>query len=210
MRSDLSNRIQAVIWDLGGVLVRTEDTAHRRIWEKRLGMKPWGLERLVHRNPIAQQATIGKASPDEVWSYVATALQLSENELSSLRTDFYAGDHVDPRLIGWIDELQATYKSGLITNAWSDVRRSIEKEWKIASVFDEIVISAEVGFAKPDPEIYLQMIERLDLPPVQTVFIDDFEENIQGANEAGMQTILFQSTKQIMNEFAERFRREIE
>ena len=52
-----STPIKAVIFDIGGVLVRTEDLGQRRAWEQRFGLPDWGLAGLVFDNPVAAQAT---------------------------------------------------------------------------------------------------------------------------------------------------------
>jgi ribosomal protein S18 acetylase RimI-like enzyme len=59
-RAVRSAAIGAVVWDAGGVLVRTIDQAPRRAWEARLGLELGGLERLVFRNEVAQQAAVGR------------------------------------------------------------------------------------------------------------------------------------------------------
>lgn len=53
-------------------------------------------------------------------------------------------------------------------------------------VFDVVVTSGEVGFAKPDRRIYLVVAERLGLEPSHCVFVDDLAVNVRGAAAAGM------------------------
>jgi beta-phosphoglucomutase-like phosphatase (HAD superfamily) len=48
--------IQAVIFDVGGVLLRTEDRAPRQAWEARLGLEPGGAEALVFNSEMGQKA----------------------------------------------------------------------------------------------------------------------------------------------------------
>ncbi|WP_082899755.1 HAD family hydrolase [Rhodococcus phenolicus] len=51
---------------------------------------------------------------------------------------------------------------------------------------DEVVLSGDVGVAKPDPRSYLLVAERLGLEPAQCVFVDDLVVNVRGAAAAGM------------------------
>ncbi|XVV02971.1 HAD-IA family hydrolase [Actinosynnema sp. CA-248983] len=53
-------------------------------------------------------------------------------------------------------------------------------------VFDVVVTSGEVGFAKPDRRIYLVVAERLGLAPSHCVFVDDLAVNVRGAAAVGM------------------------
>jgi HAD superfamily hydrolase (TIGR01509 family) len=56
---------------------------------------------------------------------------------------------------------------------------------------DDILISAEVGLAKPDPRIYRLAAERLGVRPDEAVFVDDFAANVEGARAVGMRAIHF-------------------
>ena len=86
----------------------------------------------------------------------------------------------------------------MLSNAWPELRRDLEGRWNMADAFDEIVISAEVGLAKPDPRIYALILERLDIQPANAVFADDFEENVAAAAVMGMQTVHFKDPQQVM------------
>ena len=59
----------------------------------------------------------------------------------------------------------------------------------IADFFDKVYYSNEMGMRKPDPEIYSFVIEENNLEPSKTLFIDDMEQNIQGANSLGIKTL---------------------
>jgi putative hydrolase of the HAD superfamily len=89
---------------------------------------------------------------------------------------------------------------GLLSNGWSSTRRFIDERWDIADIFDDMIISAEVGLAKPDRRIYQLALDRLGVEAEQTIFIDDFDENIQGARELGIHGIHFQDPQIVMEE----------
>jgi putative hydrolase of the HAD superfamily len=58
-------------------------------------------------------------------------------------------------------------------------------------VFKGIVISGEVNMIKPEPEIFEYLLNRFNLTPERTIFIDDLEANVLGARAAGMHAIQF-------------------
>ena len=62
------------------------------------------------------------------------------------------------------------------------------------------ILSYKDHFIKPQPEIYALLLERYNLVPDECVFMDDLEENIKGAADAGIHTILFKSEMQAKNE----------
>ena len=65
------------------------------------------------------------------------------------------------------------------------------------------ILSYKDHFIKPQPEIYALLIERYNLVPEECVFMDDLEENIQGAAKAGIHTILFKDELQAKSELRE-------
>ena len=140
---------------------------------------------------------------DDIWYAIQEKLNLDVQELEQLRKDFFAGDRVDKGLITFIQKLKGPFKTGMITNAWPDIRHWIVNEWQIADAFDHILISAEVGMVKPNAEIYTLSLQMLDVQPEQAVFIDDFVENIEGAKAVGMHAIHFRDREEVIAELKE-------
>ena len=188
--------IKAVIWDLGGVIVRTMDTSFREKWEDRFNLQPRELHDIVFEGTTGRLASIGQVGPDEVWTSIAGRFDLSQDECTKLQEDFWRGDRVDKHLVSFIDWIHQGYKSGLVSNAWLSLRNLIEVEWKINYLFDDVLISAEVGVTKPDPAIYEQSLTNLDVNPENAIFVDDYKVNIHAAESLGMKTVWFQSTSQ--------------
>lgn len=195
--------IKAVFWDIGGVIVRTNDWSGRIRWEKRLGLQNHEFERIVFRGEIGKRASIGQANADDVWTWVLDHFGLPESELPTLQHDFSAGDEVDEELVEFIRGLQPTYRTGVISNAWPEGRDWLENKWRIADAFDHIVISAEVGLIKPDPRIFHLALDGLGVTPKESVFIDDFEENVKAASGIGMHAVLFEDPTQTITELRE-------
>jgi 2-haloacid dehalogenase len=59
--------------------------------------------------------------------------------------------------------------------------------------FDGVVISGEIGICKPDARIFRQLIERFELEPARTVFVDDAPQNVQAAERLGMVALQFRN-----------------
>jgi len=194
------HKLSTVIWDLGGVIVRTLDRSGRAHWEERLGLQRRELEKLVFEGEMGRKASLGLASADDVWNWVIERLNLPHDARTKLEGDFWKGDRIDQGLIQFIRDLRPAYKTGLLSNAWPDLRDAMENSWQIADAFDEIVISAEVGLVKPDARIYEHILERMNIQPEEAVFVDDFPENVAGAQAVGIQAIHFQNPTQAMQE----------
>jgi HAD superfamily hydrolase (TIGR01549 family) len=79
----------------------------------------------------------------------------------------------------------------VLSNADYTLPQRLREVYGIFDLFDDVVCSADVGLAKPDPKIYALSAERLNLAPEACVFIDDTEGNCVAAREAGMAAVHF-------------------
>jgi len=192
--------LRAVIFDLGGVLLRTEDREPRRQWEKRFGLPEWGLAEIVFNNPASRRASVGQAMQDEVWAEVARQLSLTFTELEEFKVDFWKGDVWDSDLLAFIRALRPRFKTGILSNAWPDARENVKAHINGAA-FDVIVFSGEEGIEKPDPEIYRRALARLNAAPAEAVFVDDMPVNVEAARALGMMGVHFQPGMDVRAEF---------
>lgn len=190
------SHIQAVFWDLGGVIIRTEDRTRRAAWEARLGLPPRELDQIVFAGEMGRKAAVGQAGAEDVWTWVAERLGLDPEQRDSLRQDFWRGEDLDLELVEYIRRLRPACRTGMISNAWPEIREQIENEWRIADAFDKLIISAEVGLAKPDPRIYQLALEDLGVQANQSIFVDDFIENLEAASALGMHPVHFKNRTQ--------------
>lgn len=192
--------IQAVIWDMGGVLLRTEDPQPRQALADSLGQSREQLEEIVFGGESGRRAQLGLISIEEHWENVLRQLSLPPEALTAFQRDFWGGDRLDRDLLDFIRTLRPRYKVGLLSNAFSDLRRLVVEIWQFADLFDAMTISAEVTLMKPDPRIYHLAAEQLGVPVSAAVFVDDFKRNVTAAQEAGMQAIHFRRLEQARQE----------
>ncbi len=192
--------VRAVVFDLGGVIVRTEDQEPRIKWEERLHLGRWGLAELVFGCDASLRASVGDLTDADVWSHVKETLGLDEAQLAELRRDFWAGDRVDQELVQFIRQLRPRVKTAILSNAWPGARQMITGPFGLGDVVDLVMISAEEGLAKPDPRIYTLLVDRLGLRPAEVLFVDDMEENVLGARAVGMQAVQFKNRQQVIQE----------
>lgn len=88
-------------------------------------------------------------------------------------------------------------KTGLLSNSWGSggyPRRRLDE------LFDQVVISGEVGLRKPDPAIFRFVAERLDVAATGCVFVDDHAGHLKAALAEGMTTILHRTPAQTIAE----------
>ena len=64
----------------------------------------------------------------------------------------------------------------------------------------DVIVSGEVGLAKPDPEIFRYALDRFETRADETLMIDDTQGNLDSAAEVGLGTVLFTSAAQLRDE----------
>jgi putative hydrolase of the HAD superfamily len=112
---------------------------------------------------------------------------LGVEDSTDLTSRLFGGLRPDETMIAAVRAAGAAgVPTGLITNSWG---MGIYDRAPL-DLFDETVISGDVGMHKPNPDIYLLACERLGIEPTDAVFVDDLRENCEGAEAVGMAAIL--------------------
>lgn len=184
---------KAMIFDFGGVLMKTVDYAPRFAWDDRLGLPHGSVERAVHNADSWVQAQHGEIPIQNYWADVARQLKLSGEAIRQLAADFYSGDELDSELIDLIRTLRHDgHPVALLSNDSLELLDKL-RQLDIAHLFDPLIVSAETGVMKPDARAYEIVLERLNYPAPQTIFIDDRLDNINGAAALGIQAIHYRA-----------------
>ncbi len=185
------SQINTVVFDLGGVLVN---------WDPRAVFRPAlpdeaALETFLTETNFWERNLDNDTRSD--WAHhVAEVRQIhSEHadlfaEYSDRFTDSMCGD-----IPGSIEIVSELRQSGLrllaLTNWAADNFSKSVALMPWLDWFDGVVVSGREGVAKPKPEIYQVLVNRLGVVPNQTVFIDDRSENVEGAVTLGFHGIVF-------------------
>ena len=188
--------IDTVLFDLGGVLLRTEHQAPREHLAERLNVRYEDLVSLVFESATARQASLGKITTEQHWQAVAARMGRPASEIASLRDEFFGGDVLDLELLSFIRALRPSRRTGLISNGWPDLREYVARN-RFDDAFDVLVISAEVGLLKPDPRIYELALGQLGTTAAQAALVDDTRANVEAATALGMHGILFKESEQV-------------
>jgi HAD superfamily phosphatase (TIGR01668 family) len=106
-----------------------------------------------------------------------------------------------PYAVDTLNQLKKTYRLGLICNVTpptnSERVQNILSEAGIPDVFEVVVVSSEVGFSKPYPQIFEIVLNRLNVEPEEAVMIGNtISTDIFGGNRVGMNTILIQDDEE--------------
>lgn len=93
-------------------------------------------------------------------------------------------------LIDFLRDLKSGYRIGLLSNVGNDTIEGLFTREELDELFDTVVLSYQEHLRKPHPEIFKLAATRLDLRPEECVMIDDLVVNCDGAEAAGMHTIV--------------------
>jgi putative hydrolase of the HAD superfamily len=120
-------------------------------------------------------------------------------ELIRREIDFWS--RFDPRPFEWITELrQAGVRTGILSNLPRPLGERLRALPGFLDPFDQVTFSYELGFIKPEREIYEHALRGLGVTPEEALFIDDREENIEGARAVGLHTVLYTTWEEIGTE----------
>jgi putative hydrolase of the HAD superfamily len=105
--------------------------------------------------------------------------------LDELRADLAARERWEGDLVALLRRIRGAARTAIVSNAWPGTRARIVAAG-VADIADEIVVSAEVGCAKPDARIFQIALDRLALRPDEALFIDDTAGHVDAAAALGM------------------------
>jgi epoxide hydrolase-like predicted phosphatase len=184
---------KALLADFGGVLTTDIWSSFAAFCEQR-GLDADAARRLFKENPDAlallRGLETGEVEPGDFESRFAELLGTGPEGLVE---GLFAGLQPNEPMLEAIERAQEVgVPTGLISNSW--VMDHYTEE--IRDLFDVVVISAEVGLHKPQPQIYRLAAEQLGMEPEDCVFVDDLRENCAGAEAVGMTALLHRDTEQ--------------
>ena len=91
--------IRAVVFDIGGVLIRTGDPTPRRRWETQLGLSEGKLSQLAFGTEVARRGMIGQANEADVWqevSRVLTEFSINNVHVQHAKSPYFTDVFCDP------------------------------------------------------------------------------------------------------------------
>jgi len=148
---------------------------------------------------------MGKVSPQEFFQSVRAHLGLSITfeQFIPIWTDIFVEDQEVSEIIR---SLKGKWRLGLLSNTDPLHFRYIVSTFPIVSALEKWILSYEVGFKKPDAQIFQKAIEWASVEPQKILFIDDTKGHVEAAISLGMQGIHFISAAKLREEL---FRKQI-
>ncbi len=185
-----NHSLRAVIFDYGRVLSLPPSDAD---WAAFAAATDLPLETLHHRYWEHRDAYDRKeVSAAEYWRQVTGNDIAGDKLIELIALDDAQWTKVNQEMLRRARQLKsAGVKIAILSNMQIDMLRMMRAKFDWLNEFDVQMYSCEVGLVKPDAEVYMQCLRRLGVAPVEALFLDDKQKNISGADDVGMQTLLF-------------------
>lgn len=171
--------IKAICFDLDGVYFTPESVMKfkQSIPTKVSSEK---VNHVFHRSQEIIDFKLGQISESEYWNYARKELELpnfSNKDFFDLLKDCY---EINPEVKSYIKEIRSKgYKACACSNNFITRVRELDNKFGFLQDFDTKVFSYEVGFTKPDKEIFKDLIEKSGVDANEIVYSDDGEDKLK-------------------------------
>jgi len=193
--------IRGVIFDFGNVICSFDVEIFLAKLHEWSGLDVETLRDRIYGSRLHSRYERGEISSERFYREISrlTGARVSAEEFAEGFSDIFTpleSTH------GLIRALKGRYRLGLLsnTNEWH-FERHIRKV-PVFPLFDAVTLSFEVGALKPEPEIYLDALRKLSLPPEACVFIDDIGKYAEGAAALGIRGIRYTGPAELLRELS--------
>lgn len=189
-------KIENIIFDLGGVILDVDYNLTRMAFEK-LGVVHFDeMYSQANADQLFQKLESGKISEEQFYRELnrCTGLNLSSEEIKKAWNAMLLSFR--EKSLNFLEQIRTKYKIYLLSNtnyihmnSFKETFHQKKRTKTFEEYFDEAFYSCEIGLRKPDAASYNWVRKKLNIDPGKTLFIDDSLHNIEGAKKAGWQTI---------------------
>ena len=205
------DNIRAVAFDLFNTLITVDMPSRYSSIDRLLdSLKAQGVAvhaddfmpvyRDVVREFVSEAERLGEETHNGLW--VSTALQQMgidvppQDARVAEAVDAYFSAFVDnarplPGTADMLAALKPRYRLGLLSNlTHGPAARQILDHLHLSSFFDVLLVSGDLGYRKPHPQVFQSLIDALEVPPASILFVgDDPRTDVQGSLLAGMRPV---------------------
>jgi len=194
-------QICAVVFDYGNVLNESPPTVEFHELARVAGLSIDVFLELYWRDRLEYDRS-NPMDGSAYWCGVAAAAGIKFsveqiNQLISLDQRLWVKTR--PVLIEWVKILQREgIRTAILSNMPRDVAVYLRQTADWLTLFNVLVFSGELGVVKPEARIYEDCLRGLNAKPQEALFLDDREENVEGARALGIQALRFESVPQLL------------
>ncbi|AWN22564.1 hydrolase [Deinococcus irradiatisoli] len=192
--------IQALFWDIGGVLLTNGwDREQRAEVVKRFGLDAGEFGE--RHKLVVPELELGRVSLDEYLDQVVF-YQPRDFGRDEFRAAMYAQSQPNPATLALARRLSGQVRMYALNNEGLDLNAHRIDTFGLRELLLGFFTSCYLGVMKPSSAIYRLGVRLAHVPPEQAVMIDDRVQNVEAARRTGMQAILYVSAEQLEADLA--------
>ena len=195
-----ANRIRAIIFDIGRVLIRVDISRATSGLASGLSLTPEEVWSAIEKDPRWPDWQEGRISPRDWHLHVTKRLGAS---LTFEQFTEVWNRALDPNPIqseSFLEKLSKKYRLALLSNTDSIHMTEEEARFPFFRFFPIRIYSFRVGASKPDPVIYREALKACKVRAEEAVYIDDITAYAEAAQRLGMTGIVFRSPQQLQSD----------
>jgi putative hydrolase of the HAD superfamily len=176
----------AVVFDLDGVIRHWNDDQLDDV-EAAFGLPPRTIITVAFSPELGPAAITGRLTYREWMDAIRGRVQAEHGAGVAGALDEWEANVglVDTEMVAVLRSVRRHTTVALLSNGTTRLRRDLHV-LDLLDEFDAVFNTAELGIAKPDPEVFGVVCRRLEVDPADALFVDDLAENVAGATQAGL------------------------
>jgi len=188
------NKVEAIIFDLGNVLIDFDHTIAARKISSLTTRTPKEIFNLFFDSELTGLFEEGKISPQDFYSEVKKMLNLELDyaDFLPIWNEIFFFTEKNRSVYNLAKTLKSYYKIALLSNINILHFEYLKNNFPVFDVFHHIIASFEVGFKKPHPLIYQKTLGILGVLPQAVFYTDDRAELVEKASELGIRSFCFE------------------
>lgn len=201
--SSTAPSIQMVYFDLGNVLLHFDHQLSCQNLGRLFKVSPSEVQQVVFESGLEDRYETGEVSTQEFYELLCDRWRQKPplSEVCHAAADIFTINYPTVSLLAQLKA--AGYRTGILSN-------TCEAHWQfvadgryrfLVDFFESLILSYEVKSMKPDSKIYQAAIDEAQLEAEEILFMDDRQENVDGALEAGLQAVHFTHGHRLAHDF---------
>ena len=194
--------IKTVIFDLGNVIVNVDKTNLYRKWAEKSGKNVDEIIDYYGNSPAGKRFERGELNSKEFYETVAMELNLKMN-FDDFKKNYCDIFNLNNDVAKIIQKLKKNFRLILLSNTSILHYKYIKNKYKILNLFDDYVLSYEVGCRKPNPLIFFEAIKKSKTLPFNCVYFDDIYGFVFVARLMGIKAFQYKSYEKLLQDLSD-------
>lgn len=197
----MSRRIETIIFDLGRVIIDFDHHLATQRLSKISDFDEARLFDLIFTSDLERSLDRGEISPEEFHKKIGQEVKIDFEEFKAIWNEIFFPP--EEEMVTLLGNLKGRYRLYLLSNTNLLHFEYVRDKYEILGIFEEYILSYQLGVRKPDEKIFLEALRRSGSPPQRCIYIDDIKEFVQAATKIGMKGIHFEDVKKLRRKLQE-------